>query len=209
MTTDWGRPATPGWVSQTRREVFRNKWIAVEAHGATAPTGAPASYGVVRFQNLAIAVMPIFPDGSTVLVGQHRFARMNYSWELPEGGSPLGEDPLDGAKRELKEETGLEAATWIPAFELELSNSVTDEQAFGFIALDLADTGAEPDETEALTLRRVPFREALNLAKAGVLKDVMTVAMLYQVYHMASEGELPAELCRALLRRESSHADAS
>jgi 8-oxo-dGDP phosphatase len=201
-------PPGPGWRSTACREVYRNKWIAVEEHAAVAPTGADANYGVVRFQNLAIAVMPLFPDGSTVLVGQHRFARMNYSWELPEGGSPLSDDPLAGAVRELKEETGLEAKTWLPAFAgLELSNSVTDERAYGFIALDLTQSEAEPDATESLALRRIHFRDALDLARGGVLKDVMTVAMLYQVYHMAAEGELPAELSAALLRREEPYAD--
>lgn len=196
-------PPGRGWRSEMMREVYRNKWIAVEEHAAVAPTGAPATYGVVRFHNRAIAVMPIFPDGSTVLVGQHRFAGMNYSWELPEGGSPLTDDPLDGAVRELKEETGLVAGTWIPAFQgLELSNSVTDELAYGFFALDLTQAEAEPDPTESFVLRRVHFRHALQLARDGVLKDVMTVAMLYQAYHMAMEGELPADVSAALLRRE-------
>lgn len=194
----------PGWRSRWAREVYRNRWIALEEHAVTAPTGAPAAYGVVRFQNLAIAILPLFPDGSTVLVGQHRFPRMNYSWEVPEGGSPVGVDPLIGARRELKEETGLEAATWITAFEgVELSNSVTDEQAYGYIALELTEGDPEPDPTEQLALRRMHFREALALAAEGTLKDVLTVAMLYRVHHMAVEGALPPALAAQLLRRES------
>lgn len=202
---DWTTPPPgPGWRSVEGREVFRTPWIVVEAHRTLAPTGAPADYGVVRFQNRAIAILPLFADGTTVLVGQHRFARMNYSWEVPEGGSPLDDDPQAGAVRELKEETGLIARRWIPAFsELELSNSVSDEVGYGFIALELTQEEAEPEATESFQLRRVHFREALRLARAGVLRDAMTVALLYQAHHMAIEGELPEDLTAAMLRRET------
>jgi 8-oxo-dGTP pyrophosphatase MutT (NUDIX family) len=180
--------------------VHDSRWISLEQHEAVAPTGADADYGVVRFHNHAIAVLPLHADGSTVLVGQHRFARMNYSWEIPEGGGPKDEPPLGAAKRELREEAGLLAADWRLVLDgLELSNSVTDEIAFGYLALDLTPAPTDPDETEVLTLRRVSFREALDLALKGVLKDVLTVAMLLRAYHMAKEGELPAELVSAML----------
>lgn len=198
---DWTTPVGPGWSSGAPREVYRNPWIVVEESAATAPTGAPATYGVVRFQNQAIAVLPLFDDGTTVLVGQHRFAFAEYSWEIPEGGAPLGEAPLDGAKRELLEETGLAAAEWRQVLELQLSNAVTDERAYGFLAVGLSEGRAAPDETEALTLRRVPFAQALRLATTGVIKDVLTVAMLLRAYHMASTRELPAPLCERLLAR--------
>ena len=84
---------------------------------------------------------------------------------------------------------------------LELSNSVTDEVAFGYLAMDLSPAPTEPDETEVLTIRRLPFAEALKLALAGTLKDVLTVAMLLRTYHMAQEGGLPAELSAKLLGR--------
>jgi 8-oxo-dGTP pyrophosphatase MutT (NUDIX family) len=118
-----------------------------------------------------------------------------------EGGPPHAEDPLAGAKRELAEETGLVAADWREVMRAQLSNSITDERMIGYLALGLS-AGASAhtvDETEALAIARVPFREALDAAVAGHLADMLTVAMLLRGYHMASEGSLPGALARAML----------
>lgn len=197
----WLRPHGEPWTRGAERVVYENPWIRVSHHEATAPTGRPAQYGLVSFKNLAIAVLPLHDDGTVTLVGQNRFALADYSWELPEGGSPHGEEPLAGARRELAEETGLKAAEWRKVLQVQLSNSVTDERAMGFIAFGLSpcDAGHESDDTEALTLVRAPFREALEAALAGHMEDVLTVAMLLRAYHMAREGELPAALARAML----------
>ncbi|HVI33837.1 NUDIX hydrolase [Phenylobacterium sp.] len=198
---DWLRPHGKPWGRGPERLVYDNPWIRVTEHDAVAPTGRPALYGVVSFKNLALAVLPLHDDGSVVLVGQNRFALADYSWEIPEGGGPLDVDPLESARRELAEETGLQAAEWREVLRAQLSNSVTDERAVGFIAwgLSASTDGHEADDTEALTLARVPFREALNAALAGHLQDVLTVAMLLRAYHMAREGSLPGVLARAML----------
>jgi 8-oxo-dGTP pyrophosphatase MutT (NUDIX family) len=197
----WLRPHGTPWRSGAERPIYENPWIKVTEHAAIAPTGKPAIYGVVSFKNLAIAVLPIHDDGSVILVGQNRFALAGYSWEIPEGGSPLGEDPLEGAKRELAEETGLVAANWQEVLRAQLSNSITDERAIGYVATGLSNGGHghEKDETEDLALVRVPFAEALEAALAGHLEDVLTVAMLLRAYHMAREGALPAALARRML----------
>ncbi len=197
----WLRPHGVPWKRGAERVVYENPWIRVSHHEAVAPTGRPAQYGLVSFKNLAIAVLPLHDDGTVTLVGQNRFALADYSWELPEGGSPHGEDPLEGAKRELAEETGLQAAEWRKVLQAQLSNSVTDERAMGFIAFGLSpcEEGWACDDTEAITLVRAPFREALAAALAGHIEDVLTVAMLLRAYHMAQEGELPDALTRAML----------
>jgi 8-oxo-dGTP pyrophosphatase MutT (NUDIX family) len=197
----WLRPHGTPWKRGAERLVFENPWIKVTEHAATAPTGKPASYGVVGFKNFAIAVLPIHADGTVVLVGQNRFALAGYSWEVPEGGSPIDEDPLEGARRELAEETGLAAADWREVLRVQMSNSVTDERAFGFLALGLTETAEvhHKDDTEELAIVRAPFREALEAALAGHLQDILTVAMLLRAYHMAREGALPGALARLML----------
>ncbi len=197
----WLRPHGTPWKAGDERVVFESNWISVTEQTATAPTGNPARYGLVRFKNIAIAVLPIHDDGTVTLVGQHRFPLGDYTWELPEGGSPMGEDPLDGAKRELAEETGLVAAEWREIMRAQLSNSITDERMIGYLALGLSE-GPHPhaaDDTEAIALVRAPFREALDAAMAGHLQDMLTVAMLLRGYHMATEGALPGALARAML----------
>jgi len=197
----WLRPHGTPWKRGAERLVFENPWIKVTEHDAVAPTGRPAHYGVVGFKNHAIAVLPIHDDGTVTLVGQNRFALADYSWEIPEGGAPLDEDPLAGAKRELAEETGLVAADWREVLRVQLSNSVTDERAMGFVALGLSESpdAHHKDDTEELAIARVPFGEALAAALAGHLQDVLTVAMLLRAYHMAREGALPGALARLML----------
>lgn len=197
----WLRPQGTPWTRGPGRAVYDNPWIRVTEFAATAPTGHPATYGLVSFKNYAVAVLPLFDDGTTMLVGQHRFPAADYSWEIPEGGGPLDHDPLESAKRELAEETGLQAAEWHEVMRAQLSNSVTDERMFGYLALGLspARAGQEVDETEALATARVPFREALDAAMAGHIQDMLTVAMLLKAYHMAREGQLAPVLADAIL----------
>jgi 8-oxo-dGDP phosphatase len=197
----WLRAHGTPWRPGPERVAFESGWITVTEQTAIAPTGKPSPYGLVRFKNLAVAVLPIHDDGTITLVGQHRFPLGDYTWELPEGGSPLDEDPLAGAKRELAEETGLVAAEWREVMRAQLSNSVTDERMVGYLATGLSETREihAADETEAIALVRAPFREALDAAVAGYLPDMLTVAMLLRGYHMAREGSLPGALARAML----------
>lgn len=195
----WRQPHGQPWRAGPARRLYDNPWITLEEYDATAPTGAAALYGVVRFKNLALAILPLHEDGTVTLVGQNRFPHADYSWEIPEGGGPLDGDPLEHAQRELREEVGLEAADWREVLRAQLSNSVTDERAVGFLALGLTPVDQAPDETEDLAVARVPFRDVLETALAGHMPDMLTVAMLLRAYHMAREGALPSALARRLL----------
>ena len=195
----WLKPHGTPWTSQSEKLVYETPWLRVTEHAATAPTGRPATYGRVGFKNRAIAVVPLHDDGTVTLVGQNRFPFGRYSWELPEGGVPYDEDPLAGARRELAEEVGLAAADWREILTLELSNSITDEHAYGYLALGLSPVDIAPDDTEDLAVARVPFAEALDAAVRGWMPDVLTVALLLRVHHMAIKGELPAALARLVL----------
>ena len=197
----WLRAHGTPWKAGDERLVFESAWVQVTDQIAIAPTGKPARYGLLRFKNVAVAVLPVHDDGTITLVGQHRFPAGDYSWELPEGGAPLDEDPLAGAKRELAEETGLAAREWREILRAQLSNSVTDERMVGYLATGLSEGAgvACADDTEAIAMVRVPFREALDAAMGGHVLDMLTVAMLLRGYHMAREGALPSALARAML----------
>lgn len=166
------------WTTLERKEVYDNNWINVNEHQVINPSGGHGIYGVVHFKNLAIGVLPLDEDNNTWLVGQYRYPMQAYSWEIPEGGGPLGLDPLDGAKRELLEETGLVATDWIEIQRMHLSNSVSDELAIIYIARGLKMTESEPEETEQLVLRKLPFDEAYQMVMDGTITDSMTVAAI-------------------------------
>lgn len=196
---DWLRPRGRGWQINSRTHVHDNPWFAVDAFDATAPTGAPAKYYLQQFKNTAVGVVPLHDDGTITLVGQWRFPFNTYSWELPEGGAPKGEDPIEGAKRELREEAGLEAANWRHLLTMQLSNSCSDEVAHGYLATGLSPIADDPDATEELAIARAPFGEVLKAIASGRIQDAITVAMLLRVYHMAQQGELPDSLTAAVL----------
>src|SRR3954454_23751194 len=188
----WGRPrAEPipcdhalmedRFVRRSRRGAYRNAWIIVWHDEVDRPDGSPGIYGVVHFANVAAGVVAIDDEDRIVLVGQHRYTLDTYSWEIPEGGVPAGESPIDGARRGLREETGLEAAHWDELLQVELSNSVSDERAVLFFATDLHHGLASPDPTEALAVRWVPFDEALAMTTDGRITDVMSVVAIQRV----------------------------
>jgi 8-oxo-dGTP pyrophosphatase MutT (NUDIX family) len=171
------------WQVRSSREVYDNPWINVTEHAVINPGGGDGIYGVVRFKNLAIGVVP-FEDGMIWLVGQFRFPLERYSWEIPEGGGKRGVDPLHSAKRELKEETGLEAAHYEIIVQMDLSNSVSDEEAIVYLATGLTQGNAEPEETEELRIRKVKLEDAFAEVERGEIRDSLTVAAIYKLMLM-------------------------
>src|SRR5262245_21053560 len=131
------------WTRLSRRVAYENKWIRVYHDDVRRPDGQPGIYGVVHFLHRAIGVIPLDADDRVLLVGQYRYPLDLYSWEIPEGGAPLDEDPLAGAQRELKEETGYREKRWTKLGVAQLSNSVTDEEVVYYVAEEL-----EPGEAE-------------------------------------------------------------
>lgn len=186
------------WRVRNTQTSFLNPWIAVESSDVIHPDGTAGTYGVVRYAHLACGVLPIDDEGYTWLVGQHRFPFDQYSWELPEGGGKQGVDPQQSARREMEEETGWTARHFLPLGEWHLSNSVSDEVAFGYLAWDLDYVGASPEPSEALTLKRVPFSKLLARVRSGEVKDAFTHLMVMRAYDMARNGELSARLTKLL-----------
>jgi len=182
----------PSWTTLASRTVYDNAWIEVTHRDVVAPTGHPGIYGVVHFKQRAIGVVPLDDEGCTWLVGQWRYTLDAWSWEIPEGGAPPGEAPLDAARRELAEETGLVAARWTPLLELHTSNSVTDERAVVWLARELTRGTPAPDETEHLALRRLPLDEAVEMVLDGRITDALAMAALLKVHVLRERGEMPA-----------------
>ncbi|MCB0488546.1 MAG: NUDIX hydrolase [Cyclobacteriaceae bacterium] len=170
------------WKKISSRQVYDNPWINVEEHQVLNPAGKPGIYGKVHFKNKAIGIIPINEKDETWLVGQYRYTLDVWSWEIPEGGGALSTDPLISAKRELKEETGLEAEKWTKIGQAHLSNSVSDEEGILFVAENLTEGRSEREDTEAdMKIKKVHLKDAVDMVIKGEITDSLSVIGLLMV----------------------------
>lgn len=172
------------WTIKHEKVIYDNPWIGVTEYDVINPSGGDGIYGKVRFKALAIGILALDEELNTWLVGQYRFPINAYSWELPEGGGDLNIDPLISAQRELLEETGLKASQWDKVLDLHLSNSVSDEVGVAYVARQLSQHAPQPEETEQLVIRKLPFEEAFQMVLNGAITDSISVATILKVQYL-------------------------
>jgi len=163
------------WECKSSRVIYENPWIKVVEDEVIRPNKTNGIYGKVHFKNKAIGIIPVDDNLNTWLVGQYRYTLNEYSWEIPTGGVPFEENTLDGAKRELKEETGLTAAKWTKLLKIHTSNSVTDEYGYVFLAEDLTQGEMNWDDTEELQIKKLPLKKALEMVMGNQITDSLSI----------------------------------
>ncbi|MFM9911531.1 MAG: NUDIX domain-containing protein [Chitinophagaceae bacterium] len=178
------------WQVKAATTIYSNPWIELTEYKVINPSGGDGIYGKVHFKNLAIGIIPMDEALNIWLVGQYRFVLNEYSWEIPEGGGAMNTEPLESAKRELLEETGLIAREWKPILEMHLSNSVSDEHAIVFLARNLEQHTAAPEDTEQLLIKKIPFEEAYKMVDEGKITDAITVAAIFKLKLMLINGQI-------------------
>lgn len=178
------------WKTLTNDKVYESPWISVTKHDVINPSGNPGVYSVVHFKNIAVGVIPLDEHYNTWIVGQYRYPIDIYSWEIVEGGCPVGTDPLESGKRELLEEAGIVAKDWLKIQELHLSNSATDEFGVLYIARGLEFHSPEPEDSEQLEVRKIPFDELYQMVMDGKVTDSLSVIGALKVKAMIDKGEI-------------------
>lgn len=174
------------WKVTGQRDIYDNPWISLREFDVVNPGGGKGIYGKVHFKNAAIGVIALDEEMNTYLVGQFRFVLDAYSWEIPEGGCPEGQETyLEAARRELLEEAGLTADSWSELLRCHLSNSVSDEYGIIFLARNLKQSVAAPEETEQdLRSKKVPFSEAVAMVNDGRITDSISIMAIQKVQLM-------------------------
>lgn len=171
------------WLQLSSQTVYQNPWLRLEHHEVKTPAGTDGIYGKICFQSIAVGIIPLDEQGCTYLVKQYRYPLEEDSWEIPEGGCPLGSSPLATASRELLEETGLSAKSWAKLMGLHTSNSVTDERAEVFLAMSLSQGEADLEPTEQdIEVLRLPLAEAITMAMDGRITDAISVSALLKLH---------------------------
>ncbi|MDB4768612.1 NUDIX hydrolase [Saprospiraceae bacterium] len=166
------------WKTISINEVYDNNWINITHRKVINPSGQNGIYGKVHFKNIAVGVLPLDHENNTWLVGQYRYTLGEYSWEIPEGGCINSIEPLQAAKNELKEETGITAKKWTKLLEIHTSNSVTDEFGVCYIAQELSFGKSSPEPCEELMVKKVPFEKAFEMVMNGEITDSLSFATI-------------------------------
>ena len=165
------------WRTLDTRVVYANSWITVREDSVIRPDGQPGIYGVVEIPP-SVGIVALADGNEIALVSQWRYTLGKMSLEIPTGGSEAGETILEAAARELAEEAGLAAATWIPLGCIDNSNGITTDVAHIFLAHGLAPLpgGQRRQGDEQIEVVWMPFGEAVEAALAGDITESVSVA---------------------------------
>ena len=187
MSAQSNDPERNPWKVVSSRSIYKNPWFSVREDQVIRPDGQPGTYSVVE-PKVATGVVALDDTNHVWLVGQYRYPINIYSWEIIEGGVDPGENSLQAATRELKEEAGLTAEHIIPLGPpIYLSNCFTSERGDLFIARGITVGESQPEGTEQLQVRRVPFAEALRMAREGEISDVVSIIALERAARLVGE----------------------
>lgn len=161
-------------------ELYRGKRLSVERKTVLLPGGKQVERVLVHPGN-AVAILPVSDDGNCFLLRQYRFAIGKYICEAPAGTLEPGESPLETARRELIEETGMQGGTFIDRGFILTTPGFTDERIYLFEARDLSpSTDYEKDEDEVIEVFRVPITELPGMVSDGRISDAKTIALIFR-----------------------------
>jgi ADP-ribose pyrophosphatase len=160
--------------------VFEGPLFRVTRDKLIEPGGKEAVRDVVRHNGsavvLAIDNSKDKKDPWIVMERQYRHAARRFLWEVPAGKLEPGEDPLEGAKRELEEETGYRAKKWTELFEYYASPGFLGESMMVFLAEGLVPGDSRPEEDELIEMRLVKMSELLRSIEKGEIMDGKTLS---------------------------------
>ena len=161
----------------TTKLVYDGRLLKVREDTVRLPDGKTARREYVQHPGASI-IIPMLDDETVLLERQYRYPLKRHFYELPAGKIDAGEDPLETARRELKEECGYQANDWRHLTTLHPCIGYSDERIELYLARELANVGSALDDGEFLELVPLPVREALAWINTGRITDVKTITGL-------------------------------
>ncbi|MBW3624299.1 MAG: NUDIX hydrolase [Armatimonadetes bacterium] len=165
------------WRTLDSRVAYENPWIRVREDRVIRPDGSPGLYGVLELKP-SVFIVALTEEGEAVLVRLYRYTTGTHSWEIPAGGSE-GQDLLEAAQRELREEAGLLAGEWTEIGDFEGLNGVADARCHVFLARGLSPSEEDGHAEEGITdVKRASPEEIHRMILSGEIKDGETLSAL-------------------------------
>jgi 8-oxo-dGTP pyrophosphatase MutT (NUDIX family) len=166
------------WKTLSSQVTYQNAWLRVREDQVIRPDGGPGIYGVVEIRP-SVGILAFNAAGELAIAGQWRYTLNRYSFEIVRGGSAEGEtDFLGTAKRELREEAGMEARCWEKFGSVDVCNGVTTDIQHLFVARDLTFVGTDQDPYEEIHTEWRPFEEVVQMIFDGVITEVCSIAAI-------------------------------
>ncbi|MHB1561052.1 MAG: NUDIX domain-containing protein [Isosphaeraceae bacterium] len=165
------------WIIQSTTEKHRDPFLTVREDRVIRPDGSPGTYATASVKP-GVAILPLAEDGTSYLVRQFRYALGAESVEAACGGIDGGESAAAAARRELREELGIEAADWIDLGTIDLDTSNVICKLTLFVARGLTHTDTQREDTEAIESLQVPFDEAVRMAMSGEITHAASCVLI-------------------------------
>ncbi len=159
--------------------IYKGHVVHLQREGVDMPDGRSVDFEVVR-HDPATAILAIDSEGRVIFVHQFRHALGKQIWEIPAGIMEEGEEPLNCAKRELREETGFTAARWDSLGMMYTAPGFCDEIIHLFLAHDLSAGSQELDTNEFLQPHSIPMDQVREMVASGEISDCKTIVSLYR-----------------------------
>lgn len=156
------------------KEIFQGKVINLRVDTIQLPDGRVSSREIVEHGE-AVAIIALDQNNDVLLVRQYRKAAEEFLTEIPAGGMEKNETPLQGAQRELLEETGYRAAKWRYIVSFYTAPGFTSEKIHLFLATGLEAGQSHPDEDEFIELIKLPLEEAYQMVIEGAIQDAKSI----------------------------------
>ena len=168
--------------------IFEGRIIRVERDRVKLENGDTATREVVRHPG-GVCILALTDQDEVLLVRQYRYPHAQVTVEIPAGKLDRpDEDPLEAAKRELREETGFTASSWRHLTDIYTTPGFCNEKISIYLAMGLTKGQTEFDEDEFLDLVKMPLKDAVALVKGGKLNDSKTITGLL-LAQSALDGE--------------------
>ncbi len=165
------------WTIIDSKTIYKNPWIKVREDKVIRPDGKNGIFGVVTMKN-GVSILPYDNKGNVYLTKEYQYSIERVSIEAISGGIDDKESVLDAAKRELKEEAGLEAKDWIDFSFVDPFTSVVVSPNYLYLARDLSQCQLNQEGTETIKIIKVPFSKALDWVMNGKITHSATVVLI-------------------------------